>query len=391
VEQQRGFATRAIHGARFHGPGKGQPIVFPLFQTASFAFASAEEQAEVGGGREAGFAYSRVNNPTTDAFHRVLADLEGGAAALSFASGIAAIHAAMVAVVGAGEHIVATQQVYGGTYNLLSRTLPRFGITHTFADATDPAAIARAMRPQTKLVWAETFCNPGMAVPDLRALAAVAHTHGALLAVDNTFATPYLARPLAEGADIVVHSATKYIGGHGDLLAGALVSSAELVRRALVICVDAGGCAAPLEAWLALRGLKTLALRMERHCASALALAHLLAEHPGVARVHYPGLASHPQHELAAARYGGCGGVLSFEVHDGKAGAYRVIDKLRLALRASSLGDADTLVCHPATVSHRRLTRVDREAAGIPDGMVRVSVGLEDVADILEDFRQALE
>src|SRR5258708_19321259 len=167
MEQQRGFATRAIHGARFHGPGKGQPIVFPLFQTASFAFASAEEQAEVGGGREAGFAYSRVNNPTTDAFHRVLADLEGGEAALSFASGIAAIHAAMVAVVGAGEHIVATQQLYGGTYTLLSRTLPRFGITHTFADATDPAAVAPAMRPQTKLFWPEPFSNPPMPVPHL--------------------------------------------------------------------------------------------------------------------------------------------------------------------------------------------------------------------------------
>src|SRR5258708_15540181 len=257
MEQQRGFATRAIHGARFHGPGKGQPIVFPLCQTASFAFASAEEQAEVGGGREAGFAYSRVNNPTTDAFHRVLADLEGGAAGLSVGSGIGGIHAAMVAVVGAGEHIVATQQLYGGTYTLLSRTLPRFGITHTFADATDPAAVARAMRPQTKLVWAETFCNPGMAVPDLRALAAVAHARGALLAVDNTFASPYLARPLADGADIVVHSATKYIGGHGDLLPGAPASSAGQARPPPLICGDAGRRAAPPAARPALPGGNT--------------------------------------------------------------------------------------------------------------------------------------
>src|SRR5262249_772250 len=266
--QERGFATRAIHGAHYRGPGLGQPIVFPIFQTASFHFDSAEEQEAVNAGREPAFFYSRTSNPTTDALHRVIADLEGAEEAVSFASGMGAISAAILAVVGAGEHVVCTQQLYGGTYNLLTRTLPRLDIPHTFVDATDLEAVAQALRPETKLIWAETICNPTTTVLDLRALAALAHERGALLAVDSTLTSPYLARPLEDGADLVVHSATKYIGGHGDLLAGIVAGRHELIRRVRVICNDVGGCAAPLEAWLMLRGLKTLALRMERHCAS---------------------------------------------------------------------------------------------------------------------------
>ncbi len=385
----KGFATRAIHTARYRGTGKTSPIAYPLFQTASFAFDSAEEQERIVSSAS-DFFYSRVGNPTTEALHQTMAALEGGDEALSFASGLGAIHAALAATLRAGEHVLCTDRIYGGTYTLLTRTLPRFGIAHTFVDMTDPAAVERAIRPETKLLWAETISNPTTAVLDLPALAKHAHGHGALLAVDSTFTSPYLARPLEQGADLVVHSATKFIGGHGDLLAGIVVGSHELMHAVHVIRADVGCAAPPLEAWLMLRGLKTLSLRMDRHCANAQALAEMLAQHSGVERVHYPGLPSHPQHNLARERLAGFGGVLSFEVAGGKAAAFRVIDHLRLALRASSLGDADTLVLHPATVSHRRLPPEVRAAQGVTDGMIRVSVGLEDVDDILDDFRQAL-
>ncbi len=391
--RRRGFATRAIHGARYRSAGKGSPIAFPLFQTASFYFDSAEEQAAVAAGELAGFSYSRTTNPTTAALHETIADLEGGEDALSFASGMGAIHAAMTAAVGAGDHILCTHHVYGGAYTLLTRTLPRMGIAHSFVDMTNPDAVRAALRPETKLLWAETIGNPLTTVLDLRMLAQIAHEHGALLGVDNTFASPYLARPLEDGADFSVHSATKYIGGHGDLIAGVVVGSRALVHRALVICADVGGCAAPLEAWLMLRGLKTLNLRMERHCANALGLARFLAEQPGVTRVHYPGLHGHPQHALATERFGaqvGYGGMLSFEVAGGKAAAWSVIDGVRMAFRAGSLGDADTLISHPASISHRLLSAEDRATFGVADGLIRVSVGLEDLPDIIDDFAQAL-
>lgn len=386
----RGFSTRAIHTVHYHGGGKGQPVAFPIFQTASFAFESAEEHESVASGAEPGFAYSRTGNPTTDALHQTIANLEGGEAAGSFASGIGAIAAAMLAVVDSGQHVLATQRVYGGTYNLLTRTLPRFGVTHSFADASDLATFERAIRPETKLIWAETICNPTTTVLDIRALAELAHAHGALLAVDSTFTSPYLARPLEDGADLVVHSATKYIGGHGDLIAGLVSGSAELVHKTDIIRADVGGCAAPLEAWLMLRGLKTLALRMERHCANALGLARFLQEQPGVTAVHYPGLESHPQHALAVGRMPGFGGVLGFEVARGKAAAYRVLNALTMALRSASLGDADTLVSHPASISHRGLSAEDRAQSGVSDGLIRVAVGLEDLADITSDFGTAL-
>jgi methionine-gamma-lyase len=391
MADERGFSTRAIHTVHYHGADYGQSIAFPLFQTSAFAFASAEEHENVAAHHGSGFFYSRVANPTNDALHQTIANLEGGESASSFASGIGAIAAAMMAVVENGEHIVATEQIYGGTYNLLTRTLPRFGVSHTFADATDLAAFERAIRPETKLIWAETISNPTTTVLDIRVLAEIAHAHGALLAVDSTFTSPYLARPLEDGADLVVHSATKYIGGHGDLIAGLVIGSARLIHRTNTIRYDVGGCAGPLEAWLMLRGLKTLSLRMERHCSNALGLARFLREQPGVTLVHYPGLESHPQHALAKERMPGFGGVLSFEVGGGKAAAYCVIDALKMALRASSLGDADTLVLHPASISHRGLSAEDRAKSGVTDGLIRVAVGLEDLPDIFSDFAQALK
>lgn len=391
MADERGFATRAIHTIHYHGSGKGQPIAFPIFQTSSFSFETAEDQANVATGKEPGFAYTRASNPTTDALHQTIANLERGEAATSFASGIGAVAAAILCVVDSGQHILATEQIYGGTYGLLTRTLPRFGITHTFADATDLAAFEAAIRPETKLIWAETISNPATTVLDIKALAEMAHAHGALLAVDSTFTSPYLERPLEEGADLVAHSATKYVGGHGDLIAGLVIGSKELVHRTDVVRLDVGACAAPLEAWLMLRGLKTLGLRMERHCANALGLARFLQEQPGVTRVHYPGLESHPQHALAKTRMPGFGGVLSFEVAGDKPAAYRVIDGLKMALRSASLGDADTLVSHPASISHSGLSPEDQAKAGVTDGLIRVAVGLEDLPDIIGDFAQALK
>ncbi|HEU5349737.1 MAG TPA: aminotransferase class I/II-fold pyridoxal phosphate-dependent enzyme [Ktedonobacterales bacterium] len=391
MADEQGFSTRAIHTVHYHGGGKGQPVAFPIFQTASFAFDSAEEHERIMIGQEAGFYYSRITNPTTDALHQTIANLEGGEAAGSFASGIGAVAAAMLAVVNGGEHVLATKQIYGGTHDLLTRTLPRFGVAHTFADATDLAAFERAIRPETKLIWVETISNPTTTVLDIRALAEMAHAHGALLAVDSTFTSPYLARPLKDGADLVVHSATKYIGGHGDLIAGVVIGSEKLIRKTTRIRADVGACAAPLEAWLMLRGLKTLALRMERHCANTMGLARFLQERPNVTLVHYPGLETHPQHALAKARMPGFGGVLSFEVAGGKPAAYRVINSLKMALRSASLGDADTLVSHPASVSHHGLSAEHRAQAGVGDGLIRVAVGLEDLPDIIADFAQALK
>lgn len=387
----RGFSTRAIHTVHYHGGGKGQPVAFPLFQSSTFAFDSAEDEEAVATGQEPGYFYSRAANPTTDALHQIIASLEGGEAAMSFASGIGAIAAAMLAVVDGGQHVLATDQIYGGTYNLLTRTLTRYGVTHTFADATDLNAFEQAIRPETKLIWAETISNPTTTVLDLKALAEMAHAHGALLAVDSTFTSPYLARPLEDSADLVVHSATKYIGGHGDLVAGLIIGSERLIHKTHVIRADIGGCAGPMEAWLMLRGLKTLSLRMERHCANALGLARFLQEQPGVVKVHYPGLESHPQHALATQRMPGFGGVVSFEVAGGKDAAFRLINALKMALRASSLGDADTLVLHPASISHRGLSAADRARAGVSEGLIRVALGLEDLPDIIADFDQALK
>lgn len=391
MADERGFTTRAIHTVHYHGSGKGQPIAFPLFQTSSFHFETAEEEERVARGQEHGFFYSRVANPTTDALHQTIANLEGGESATSFASGIGAIAGAILAVSESGQHILATDCIYGGTYHLLTHTLSRYGVTHTFADATNLTAFEQAIRPETKLIWAETISNPTTVVLDIRALAEMAHAHGALLAVDSTFTSPYLARPLEDGADLVVHSATKYIGGHGDLIAGLVIGSEKLIRRANAIRHDIGGIAGPLEAWLMLRGLKTLALRMERHCANTMGLARFLENQPGVTAVHYPGLESHPQHALAQERMPGFGGVLSFEVAGGKPAAYRVLDALKMALRSSSLGDADTLVLHPASISHHSLSAEDRQKSGVTDGLIRVSVGLEDLPDIIADFAQALK
>jgi methionine-gamma-lyase len=388
---EHGFATKAIHGAHFHGGGASDPIVFPIFQTASFAFADSAMQEAVGVHRVEGFGYSRAGNPTVDAFERTLALLEGAEAACAFASGMAAIHAAITAFVGAGEHVVVTRNVYGGTYHLLTAILPRMGITHTFVDMTDPAAVAAAITPQTRLIWAETISNPTTVVLNLPALAALAHARGLLLGVDATFTSPYLSAPLAQGADLVAHSATKYLSGHGDVIAGAVAGNAALIDQVRAVMTGAGGNMAPLEAFLLLRGMKTLELRMERHCLNARRLAEALSQHPLVTRVMYPGLPAHPQHALAQQLLRDCGGMLSFTVQGDEYTARDVVDHLTLAQRAGSLGDVDTLASLPIITSHRLIAPADRATMGVTDNLIRVSVGLETSDDIIADFLNALD
>jgi methionine-gamma-lyase len=386
-----GFSTKAIHGAHFHSGQSSDPIVFPIFQTASFGFPDVDTQEAVGAGQVPGFGYSRGGNPTVAAFERTLALLEGAEEAVAFGSGMAAIHAAITASVGAGEHVVVTRDVYGGTYALLEAHLPRLGVTHTFVDMTDLAAVEAAITPATKMIWAETVSNPTTVVLNLPALAEIAHAHGLLLGVDATFTSPYLSQPIAQGVDVVAHSATKYIGGHGDVIAGAVAGSAARMQPVRAIMSGFGGTMAPLEAFLLLRGLKTLEIRMDRHCQNARALAFALAAHPLVASVLHPALPTHPQHDLAARLLRDTGGMLSFTPKGGPTVARSVVNHLRLAQRAGSLGDVDTLASLPMMTSHRLLPPAHRVACGIGDDLIRVSVGLENSQDQIADFMQALD
>jgi len=386
----KGFATRAVHGARVAESLPGRPVNVPIYQTANFEFDSADEYADVINEHRPGYVYTRLDNPTTAAFCHALALLEGGEAAWALASGMAAIHAAFAAQVSAGQHVVCTEAVYGGTHGLLTAVLPRFGVETTYVDIRDLSVVRAALRAQSRIIYAETICNPTLQVPDLAALAELAHQAGCLLLVDNTFATPYLCNPLGLGADLVIHSATKYLGGHADAIGGVVVGSAELVDAVRRLTIDVGGILGPLDAFLLIRGLKTLSLRVERACATALQLAQHLEGRPGVECVLYPGLPSHPQYELARQVLRAGGGVLGFEVAGSVEGGRRVLDALRLIRRAPSLGECHTLATHAASTTHRQYTREERERAGITDGFIRLAVGLEDPEDLLEDLEQAL-
>jgi methionine-gamma-lyase len=389
--EERGFTTRAIHGQRTPPIEQETPSV-PIFQTATFRFATSEQYAETIAFRRPGYTYTRgYGNPTVAAFERLMAELEGTEAAFGFASGMAAIHTVVTALARSGERVVAARELYGGTYELFTRLLPRYGIEVTFVDAHDPGAVAAAL-PGARLFYVETIANPTMSVADLEALGAACREAGVPGVVDNTFATPYLCRPAAFGFEFVVHSATKYVGGHLDLIAGVACTSErgrELLRD---VVIDTGGTMAPFEAWLCLRGLSTLALRMERHSATALDLARFLEGHPKVERVHYAGLPADPHHEVARRVLPrGCGGMLAFEVEGGVEAGKRFCDALELAWIAGSLGGTHTLVGHAASTTHRQYSPEARRAAGIADGLIRVSVGLEDAEDVLEDFERALE
>lgn len=386
-----GFSTRAVHGVRTPAIEQETPSV-PIFQTSTFRFATSDEYAETISFRRPGFTYSRgYGNPTLSAFEQLMAELEGTEGAFSFASGMAAIHTSITAFASAGDRVVTSSELYGGTYSLMSKVLPRYGISTTFVDPHDLEAV-RAALPGAALFYVETIANPNVTVADLETLAAACREADVIAMVDNTFASPYLCNPAEHGFDLVLHSATKYIGGHHDLIGGVVCARREHVARLRDTVIETGGTMAPLEAWLCLRGLLTLELRMQRHSATAQALAERLERHPKVERVHYPGLASHPHHPVAERLLPrGYGGMLAFEVAGGVEGGKRFCDALELAWVASSLGGTHTLVGHAASTTHRQLDAAARRAAGIADGLVRVSVGLENEADVLEDFDRALE
>jgi cystathionine beta-lyase/cystathionine gamma-synthase len=375
------FETRAIHAGQEPDPATGATIV-PVYQTVTFT------QDEVG--RHKGYEYSRTSNPTRVALERCLASLEGGRFALAYGSGMAAIHGA-TQLVSAGDHVVVADDLYGGSYRLFTQVLPRYGVEFSWVDATRPEEIAKAMRPETRLVWVESPTNPLLKLVDLSACAEIARRHGALLVVDNTFATPYLQNPLALGAQVIVHSTTKYIGGHSDVVGGAVVVDDEELAHRLQFTRNAtGGVPGPWDAWLTLRGVRTLALRMRQHEANAARVAEFLSGRTGVGSVHYPGLPSHPGHALARRQMRGFGGMVSLELAGGAAAARAFCAATRLFSLGESLGGVESLIGYPWTMSHAAFPAEEKRRKGITEATVRLSVGIEHADDLCEDLERAL-
>ncbi len=384
-----GFDTRAVRAGqqRTHEGEHSEPI----FLTSSYVFRNAAEAAARFAGTEPGNIYSRFTNPTVRGFEERLAALEGAEACVATASGMVAILSTCLALLKGGDHIVSSRNVFGSTVLLFNNYLGRFGVETTYVPLTDLAAWERAIRPNTRLLFLETPSNPLTEIADIARLAKLAHAHGCLLVVDNVLCTPALQQPLKLGADLVIHSATKYLDGQGRCVGGAIVGNRELVGKEVYgFLRTCGPCLSPFNAWVFLKGLETLALRMKAHSANALELAQWLEQQPRVKRVHYPGLASHPQHELAKRQQSGFGGVLAFEVEEGREAAWRVIDATRILSITANLGDAKSTITHPATTTHGRLTPEQRQEAGIGDGLIRISVGLEDVEDLKKDLAHGL-
>ncbi|SIO27978.1 cystathionine gamma-lyase [Singulisphaera sp. GP187] len=374
-----GFSTLAIHEGQAADPATGATVV-PIYATSTFT-----QEAP---GEHKGYEYSRSGNPTRAALESCLAALEEGEQGLAFASGLAASTAVLLTL-RPGDEVVAASDLYGGTYRLLERVFKQWGLIPRYTDDISPEGFARAVTPATKLIWIETPTNPLLQVLDIAAIAAIAHGAGALLAVDNTFASPYLQQPLRLGADLVVHSTTKYLGGHSDVVGGAVIGSRALLEPIKFYQNAAGGVPGPFDSWLVLRGAKTLAVRMDRHCANAAQLAPWLAEQPGVDRVYYPGLPSHPNHDLARRQMRDFGGMISISLAGGGEAARRLLTRTKLFSLAESLGGVESLISHPATMTHASIPAEIRKARGVDDGLVRLSVGIEDVADLQEDLRQA--
>jgi methionine-gamma-lyase len=389
ADEREGMQTKAVHASREHN--LTHAVGSPIWQTSTFHADSAEHFAELAAGVRPAEFYTRYGNPTHRQAEATIAALEGGEAALLAASGMGAIFTAMLSGLRAGDHLVAQRNLYAGTTTLIEELLPRWGIEHTFVEQSDAADFAQAVRPETKLIYVETPTNPLMRITNLRAVAALGRERGITTMADNTFATPVNQRPLAFGIDVCVHSATKYLGGHSDLTAGVVVGGREFVERAWKFGLVAGAVLSPFDAWLLLRGLRTLGLRVERHNANALALARFLETHPRVERVHYPGLETHPQHALARAQMSGFTGMLALEVRGGYHAAEQFIGALKLGVNAASLGGYETLVVHPRAMWGGQLSGEQRAGLEIGDNLVRVSAGLEDERDLLRDFAQALD
>jgi O-acetylhomoserine (thiol)-lyase len=417
------FDTVAVHGGHGGDPATKSRAV-PIYQTTSYLFDDTEHAGKLFALQEFGNIYTRIMNPTTDVFEQRIAALEGGAAALATASGQAAVVYSVLNIARAGDHVVSSASLYGGTYNAFSHTLPRFGVDVSLVDFNDLQAIEAAIRPSTKALFAETIGNPKIDVLDLERVAAIAHGHGLPLIVDNTLATPYLLRPFQWGADVVVHSATKFIGGHGTAIGGVIVDGgrfdwaanprfaefvepdpsyhglqyasvfgnlAYIIKARVQLLRDVGAALSPFNAWLLLQGLETLGLRVQRHCSNALAVAEFLRTHPRVRGVSYPGLANDPSYERAEKYlHGGFGAILTFRVDGGERDAKAVIDRLKLFSLLANVGDAKSLVIHPATTTHQQLEPHERLQSGVDDSTIRLSVGIEDPRDIIGDLEQAL-
>jgi cystathionine gamma-lyase len=376
------FSTKAIHAGQEPDPSTGA-VMTPIYQTSTYA--------QAGLGENKGFEYSRTDNPTRSALQECMAALEGGTYGLAFASGMAA-ETAILSLLSAGDHIVSCDDLYGGSYRLFERVMRRYNVETSYVSAGDLAAYEKAIRPNTKMVWLETPTNPLLRLIDIQAVAEIAHRHKLMVVVDNTFASPYFQQPLKLGADIVVHSTTKYINGHSDIIGGALVLNDQEAYEAIKFYQNAaGGVPSPFDSWLTLRGIKTLAVRMRQHDENARAVARFLQEHPRVEKVYYPGLPSHPDYELARRQMTGFGGMVSFQFKGTYADVVSMVRRFKVIALAESLGGVESLVCHPASMTHGSIPKDIRESRGLTDTLLRLSVGIEDIEDILADLEQALD
>ena len=378
--KEPGFSTQAIHAGQDADAATGATVV-PIYATSTYTQAAP--------GQHKGYEYSRTSNPTRTALETCLAALEGGERGLAFASGSAAT-SAVLAQLKPGDEVAAAADLYGGTYRLLERVFKPWGLVARYTDDPRPDGFRKIITNKTKMVWIETPTNPLLQIVDIATIADLAHQAGAILAVDNTFASPYLQQPIKLGADLVVHSTTKYLGGHSDVVGGAVIGRKDLLAPIAFYQNAAGGVPGPFDSWLVLRGVKTLAVRMDRHCGNARALAGWLAKQTAISRVYFPGLPSHPGHELAKKQMGDFGGMISISIKGGKASALKFMTRTKLFSLAESLGGVESLVCHPATMTHASIPADLRLARGIDDGLVRLSVGIEDVADLQADLQQAL-
>jgi cystathionine beta-lyase/cystathionine gamma-synthase len=379
-QRTHGFSTRAIHSGQDPDPATGATIV-PIYATSTYT--------QTAPGRHKGYEYSRSGNPTRTALETCLAALEGTERALAFASGLAAT-TAVFSTLNPGDEVAAAADLYGGTFRLLEKVFKKWGLVPRYTEDASPEHFGDIIGPTTKLVWIETPTNPLLQVLDIAAIARIVHDRGALLAVDNTFASPYLQRPIEHGADLVIHSTTKYLGGHSDVVGGAVAGSHRLLEPIAFYQNAAGGVPGPFDAWLVLRGIKTLAVRMQRHCSNARALASWLAEQPQVARVYYPGLPDHPNHAVARRQMLDFGGMISVWLKGGAESAMRLLTRTRIFSLAESLGGVESLIGHPATMTHASIPAEVRTARGVDDGLVRLSVGIEDLVDLQTDLEQAL-
>lgn len=384
-----GFSTKSVHSGERLCPLTGS-IITPIYQTSNFGFTDLDSLKRVFADHSKGYFYTRYSNPTLEAVEGKIADLMGAQKALVFSSGMAALTTATMSVVSSGDHIVSAFDIYGGTFNFFTNVLPRYGVTVDLVETTDAGKLAESIRPNTKLIFFESPTNPLLKLMDISEVAKIGKKRGITTFVDNTFATPFNQKPLERGINLVMHSATKYLGGHSDLIGGVVAGGEELMRKVMSSRYVFGGISDPQSAWLLMRGVKTLKVRMEAHNQNGMQVAQFLEDHPRIDRVYYPGLKSHPQHELAKRQMKGFGGMVSFEVRGESDALGQFLGRLRICQLAVSLGGIESLICPPALTTHRRLSKSERNRAGIKDNLIRLSVGIEDAQDLTDDLEGAL-